>query len=365
MMERLGRRVCRVSATSAVVAVGLAFGGNANGGAADEINASGQPGAAQAAATATAATPGTVAAAADSLAAKKAAAAQKALSMQKVSAALRSRRALAQRSSIAYDDVNGQGTSSLFSGASNWRSPFNQGSNSSGAGSAYSGTNGSTGTSGNLYTNSAGTGSSGTASTGSSGQSTATTLGLKIVQYAQSQLGQTVGDGSSKALVDAALSNAGAKPASQNAFGDVVALNTVQPGDILQFQSAIFLGMNYWMILGTPDHTAIVFMVQGSDVILLHQDVNGIRLVQYSTVNLNDLHSGTITAYRAVASDTSSTDAQSTTAQTSGSQTSGTPTSTTTGGQSSGNPNCSKVPTSGSQPVTTTTSATAAQQSGT
>ena len=71
-----------------------------------------------------------------------------------------------------------------------------------------------------------------------------------------------------------------------------------KPGDILQFQNAIFLGMNYWMILGTPDHTAIVFMVQGSDVMLLHQDVNGIRLVQSSTINLADLHSGTITRTR-------------------------------------------------------------------
>ena len=198
-------------------------------------------------------------------------------------------------------------------------------------------------------------GLNGTGSNSSSGQSTATTLGTKIVQYAQSQLGQTVGDGSSKALADAALSAAGAKPATQNVFGDVVALSSVQPGDILEFQNAIFVGMNYWLILGTPDHTAIVFMIQGGDVTLLHQDVNGIRLVQYTTINLNDLHSGTITAYRAVASDTSSSD----------SQTGGTTSSSTSGGQSTGNPNCLKGSNSGTQTGTTTPPPTTGQQTGT
>ena len=138
--------------------------------------------------------------------------------------------------------------------ASNSASRFNPGSGSSGLGSAYSGRSASPGgASGNPYCNPTGSGSNGTGSTGtgstgtgstgtgstgtgstgsgstgsgtngSSGQSPTSSLGSQIVAYAQNNLGQMVGDGSSKALVDAALSNAGAKPASQNVFGDVVA----------------------------------------------------------------------------------------------------------------------------------------------
>ena len=73
------------------------------------------------------------------------------------------------------------------------------------------------------------------------------------------------------------------------------------PGDILEFKSARFVGANYWMNLGTPYHTAIVSSVQGTSVSMLNQNINGVKRVQTTVIQLTDLQSGTITVYRPAA----------------------------------------------------------------
>ena len=54
------------------------------------------------------------------------------------------------------------------------------------------------------------------------------------------------------------------------------------------------------MQLGFPHHTAIDDTVQGTLVTLLHQHINNVRRVQMSQINMADLVSGSMTAYRAV-----------------------------------------------------------------
>jgi len=267
-------------------------------------------------------------AAAKPVAPNRSAASQKADAQQKVSAAVRARRAREMRATIAYDDVFGAGAGSLAQAAAlSGGSGTNSGATAStGYGStfagngfspAFSGTGASfsrTGTAGTISTG-AGTSGSGTADSGgsgnTSGQTPSTTFNAKILQFARDHLGQQVGNGECWTLAEDALIYAGAKPANQYVFGDAIPLSSAQPGDILQFESVILIGANYWMILGTPHHTAIVDQIQGGQIQMLNQNVNGVLRVQYSTINLADLHSGTITAYRAISKDSTTTNDES------------------------------------------------------
>ncbi|MBS0263010.1 MAG: hypothetical protein JSS02_13780 [Planctomycetes bacterium] len=255
----------------------------------------------------------------DSKAARKALASQKQIARQQFANSLRTRRAQSQRAAGAFDDLFGQGASSqvLSSGLT-----------------AASSTGNSTAANSTTLNGADAAGSS-TATTDST--SADSNIGRRIVKFAVSQLGNQVGDGSSRALIDAVLSSANAKTAEQNLttslnsttsdssssntgrksknghcsgsaanqVGQSITLEQAKPGDIVHFENAIFVGLNYWMIMGTPDQWAIVYLVRGNEVILLDQDVNGVKQVQYTTINLADLHSGTVNAYRPVAKETS------------------------------------------------------------
>jgi hypothetical protein len=129
------------------------------------------------------------------------------------------------------------------------------------------------------------------------------TFNAKILQFALNHLGQQVGNGQCWTLAADALIDAGAKPADGYVFGDQIPLSSAQAGDILQFESAVFVGATYWMRLGLPHHTAIVDSVQGTQFVILQQNFNGILRVQESPLNMADLKSGTVTVYRAVAND--------------------------------------------------------------
>src|SRR5262249_5434679 len=119
--------------------------------------------------------------------------------------------------------------------------------------------------------------------------------------FALNHLGQQVGNGECWTLAEDALLFAGAKPAVGYVFGDKIPLSSTQPGDILQFESAVFVGATYWMQMGFPHHTVIVDAVQGNQFAIVQQNFNGVRKVQLSAINLADQRSGTVTAYRAVA----------------------------------------------------------------
>lgn len=100
-----------------------------------------------------------------------------------------------------------------------------------------------------------------------------------------------------------ALDYAGARPARGNVFGAEIPLGSVMPGDILEFDVARFVGANYWMVLGTPNHTAIVDSAEGTYVVVLHQHYQGVPRVQLTTINVADLKGGTVIAYRALPRD--------------------------------------------------------------
>jgi hypothetical protein len=125
-----------------------------------------------------------------------------------------------------------------------------------------------------------------------------------VLAYAVAALGTQVGDGGCWALADEALKAAGADTSGDFAyvFGSAVDLYAVIPGDVLQFEGVHFEGPDpatggtYWQDF--PHHTAIVYSVNGSQITLLNQNVNGDTTVQFTTINLNDLQYGTISAYR-------------------------------------------------------------------
>lgn len=140
----------------------------------------------------------------------------------------------------------------------------------------------------------------------------------KVVAYARSQVGQKVGDGECTTLVREALRSAGAKSRSHGrSWGtELSTLKDVQPGDILQFEDAVFVQRRLLpsgdLVLSWaqyPHHSAIVSAVRrrGKGVVLtiLHQNagtVGGVedeaKVVQSATIDLANLRRGRVRAYR-------------------------------------------------------------------
>ena len=138
-----------------------------------------------------------------------------------------------------------------------------------------------------------------TTTTTSDGTTQHADLNEAILQFASEHLGQQVGNGECWTLAAEAMAAAGAAPPKLYDFGDEVALDEIVPGNILQFEEAYFRGVDYYLQMGAPHHTAIVVSVDRSKVTLLNQNVNGSKVVMYSVINLLELKSGSITAYAA------------------------------------------------------------------
>lgn len=126
-------------------------------------------------------------------------------------------------------------------------------------------------------------------------------LNSKILEFAVSQTGKQVGNGECWTLAAEALKYAGAKPPNIYDFGTEVGLAELLPGDILHFETASFVTPTYSMTMGAPDHVAIVGAVNGTKLLIYHQNFNGDRRVQTITIDLSTLVSGSITGYRAEA----------------------------------------------------------------
>ena len=128
----------------------------------------------------------------------------------------------------------------------------------------------------------------------------ATSLNLRVLQFAISQMGKQVGNGECWTLADQALRAAGAQPARGYTFGTRIPLNTIGPGDILQFTSVRIDVGNMYFIFGLPNHTAVVHSVDGNSVRILHQNF-GKKIVTAFEFDISQVTSGTIEAYRPVA----------------------------------------------------------------
>jgi hypothetical protein len=270
---------------------------------------------------------------------KAAAAQQNKSARKKMSAdttALRAQRALSRRAAIADEDLYGPGSydpGSNYAGNSQAGGRTNDNSLGSSAfggaafgsgmgllsGSAMGSSQGSGGTLGNGASSAAGS-SAGSATTGTgtptsgagsgasggqgqtaTGLSTIPALNQRVLDFAVSNLGKQVGFGECWELGADALVYANAEPPRGQVFGDAVPLNSMLPGDILEFDNARFVGAGYWLALGAPYHTAIVSGVQGNSVAMLNQNVNNVKRVQITVIHLADLHSGTIAVYRPAA----------------------------------------------------------------
>ena len=145
----------------------------------------------------------------------------------------------------------------------------------------------------------------------------------KVVAYAQSKLGQRVGNGECTTLAVAALRHAEARRPDpvQGVWGDELkSWRDVQPGDILQFENAVFVkqqvrgdGAIYTFTSSYPHHTAIVAKVgkrrQKPILVILHQnasvgegdkDENDKKLVKEWTLDMGTMRRGTVRVYRPV-----------------------------------------------------------------
>jgi hypothetical protein len=141
----------------------------------------------------------------------------------------------------------------------------------------------------------------------------------KVVEFARSKLGQRVGDGQCTALAVEALQHAGARRPRPRAgtWGDELkSLRDSRPGDILQFEGAVFVrtrvrddGALVTRTFSFPHHTAIVARVrkrgQHPVLVILHQNA---RIeegedpgVQEWSIDLAERKRGTVKAYRPVA----------------------------------------------------------------
>jgi cell wall-associated NlpC family hydrolase len=118
-----------------------------------------------------------------------------------------------------------------------------------------------------------------------------------IVRFATSNIGKRVGNGQCWTLAAEALRAAGAEPPKGYTFGDEIPLRDIQPGDILQFTTARFDEPGYWAIMGTPNHTAVVYSL-GDRTFILHQNVGGKKYVQTFDLDFDNLTSGRVQAYR-------------------------------------------------------------------
>jgi len=123
-------------------------------------------------------------------------------------------------------------------------------------------------------------------------------LNERVLDFAESHRGKQVGRGECWDLADQALRATGAEAPRGYAFGTRIDIDDVMPGDIIQFTSARFEEAGRWLLMGVPNHTAIVRAVNGNRIFLLHQNVNGERVVQLSDINLKCMVSGKLTAFR-------------------------------------------------------------------
>lgn len=125
----------------------------------------------------------------------------------------------------------------------------------------------------------------------------------EVLAFTKTAIGTTVGRGECWDLAQQALDYSGSIWNKPHQFGFVLGKgDPILAGDIIQFQSARFEWKtgyrSGWKQLGSPAHTAIVYAVNGSQLQLAHQNVNGVRKVFLDSVDLNHIVSGSYQIFR-------------------------------------------------------------------
>ena len=134
-------------------------------------------------------------------------------------------------------------------------------------------------------------------------------LNEKVISYVNTVLGKQVGRGECWDLAQEALDTVMADWTRPYAFGVPVNPDKeeVRAGDIIQFtrvkiEEKLENGTTRFHTLGLPEHTAVIYEVTGPGRYkLAHQNVDGVRTVMISSINLADVRSGKIRIFRPVA----------------------------------------------------------------
>jgi hypothetical protein len=140
-------------------------------------------------------------------------------------------------------------------------------------------------------------------------------LNEKVVGFARSQLGQQVGNGECSTRAAEALRHAGGhrRRGEHGGWGEELkSPRDAVAGDIVQFENALFTSTQFredgGMITETrefPHHTAVIEHVRKRGkkpiLVILHQNVNGSKIVQEWTIDLAQMRRGSMKVYRPVA----------------------------------------------------------------
>ena len=156
------------------------------------------------------------------------------------------------------------------------------------------------------------------------GDGPAEDLNAQVLEFAKSHRGEQVGNGQCTELAREALREAGARRFTRSDEGEitwgelVVTAREVRPGDIVQFEDAVFRGRKRIIaangmpaiVTSTqtfPHHTAVVAAVdpRRRAITLLHQNNGGDLTVQEAVIVMTQLRKGgSVKFYRPVAPDT-------------------------------------------------------------
>ena len=124
-----------------------------------------------------------------------------------------------------------------------------------------------------------------------------------VLVFTKKVIGTTVGRGECWDLAQQALDYSGSIWKKPYQFGFPLKKGArILPGDIIQFHSLRLEwkkgNRSGWKQLGAPEHTSIVYAVNGSEIQLAHQNVNGVRKVFLDSINLNNIVSGSYEIFR-------------------------------------------------------------------
>jgi hypothetical protein len=128
------------------------------------------------------------------------------------------------------------------------------------------------------------------------------------LSFAQSRLGQVVGNGECWTLCHRSFVESGAQGAVKYVFGTEIARGKTgsqdvfvraRIGDVIQFDATRFSVGAGWFQAGAPNHTAIIESISGSVVTVLEQNVPLGGAVQRTTYDFSKVIGGIYVVYRA------------------------------------------------------------------
>lgn len=176
------------------------------------------------------------------------------------------------------------------------KKPADATQSSTGGGGAGKSTSSSTSSKSSTANGGQDSGSANNSGTGTN--ATTPDLNRKVLEFATNNLGQQVGNGECWTLAAESLKQANAQPARGYTFGrELGAGEKPLVGDIMQFTSCRFQDRNFTAIMGLPNHTAIIYAVDGTKLTFIHQNF-GSKNVTLLTLDMMTLASGNYTTFR-------------------------------------------------------------------